>query len=73
MFYYWIFIAILFLIAIFSNTNTWSSFQSEQVKEICTHMTKAERKVAIKRGALWCILIGIVPGMIALIPVVSNL
>ena len=45
---------------------------SEQVKEICTHMTKTERKAAIKRGALWGILIGIVPGMIALIPAVSN-
>ncbi len=67
MYYYWIPIAILFLVAILSNTNTWSPFQSDQVKEICQHMTKAERRKAVKRGALWGILIGIVPGMTALI------
>jgi hypothetical protein len=67
MYYYWIPIAILFLVAIFSDTNTWSPFQSDQVKEICKHMTKAERQKAVKRGALWGILIGIVPGMTALI------
>jgi ABC-type phosphate transport system permease subunit len=67
MYYYWIPIAILVLVAIFSDTNTWSPFQSNQVKEICKHMTKAERRKAVKRGALWGILIGIVPGMIALI------
>lgn len=67
MYYYWIPIAILFLVAIFGDTNTWSPFQSDQVKEICAHMTKTERRAAVKRGALWGILIGIVPGMIALI------
>lgn len=67
MYYYWIPIAILFLIVIFSDTNTWSPFQSNQVKEICKHMTKAEHRKAIKRGALWGVLIGIVPGMAALI------
>jgi len=30
-------------------------------------MTKAERRAAIKRSALWGAVIGIVPGMIALI------
>jgi len=67
MYYYWIPIAILFLVAIFSDTNTWSPFQSDQVKEICAHMTKAECRAAVKRGALWGILIGIAPGMTALI------
>ena len=67
MYYYWIAIAILFLVAIFSDTNTWSPFQSDQVKEICSHMTKAERRAAVKRGALWGILIGVVPGVTALI------
>lgn len=67
MYHYWIPIAILFLVAIGSDTNTWSPFQSDQVKEICTHMTKTERRTAVKRGALWGILIGIVPGMTALI------
>ncbi len=67
MYYYWIPIAILLLVAIFSDINTWSPLQSDQVKEICAHMTKAERRAAIKRSALWGAVIGIVPGMIALI------
>jgi hypothetical protein len=67
MYYYWIPIAILFLVAIFSDTNTWSPFQSDQVKAICAHMTKTERRAALRRGALGGLLIGIVPGMIGLI------
>jgi len=67
MYYYWIPIAILFLVAIFSDANTWSPFQSDQVKQICAHMTKAERRAAMRRGALGGLLIGLVPGMIALI------
>ena len=67
MYYYWIPIAILFLIAIFSDSNTWSPFQSGQVKEICKHMSKAERRAAVKRGAIGGLLIGFVPGLTALI------
>ena len=67
MYYYWIPIAILFLVAISSDTNTWSPFQSDQVKEICQHMTKTERRVAVKRGAQWGALIGIVPAATGLI------
>jgi hypothetical protein len=67
MYYYWIPIAVLFLVVIFSDSSTWSPFQSDQVKEICANMTRTERRAAIKRGALWGILIGILPGMTALI------
>jgi len=67
MYYYWIPVAVLFLVAIFSDTNTWSPFQSDQVKQICAHMTTTERRAAIRRGTVWGLLIGIVPGMIALI------
>ena len=67
MYYCLIPIAILFLVAMFSDTNTWSPFQSDQVRQICAHMTKTERRAALKRGALWGLLMGIVPGMIALI------
>ena len=67
MYYYWIPIAFLFFVAIFSGTNTWSPFQSDRVKQVCAHMTNAERRTAVKRGALWGLLIGLVPGMIALI------
>ncbi|HNS19822.1 MAG TPA: hypothetical protein PKH24_04945 [Sedimentisphaerales bacterium] len=67
MYYYWIPIAIFLLIALFSDSNTWSPFQSDQVKEICSHMTLAERRAAIRRGAVWGLLIGAVPGMVGLI------
>jgi ABC-type branched-subunit amino acid transport system permease subunit len=67
MYYYWIPVAILFLAAIFSDTSTWSPFQSDQVKQICAHMTKTERRAAVRRAALWGLLMGIVPGMIGLI------
>ncbi|MBN2129822.1 MAG: hypothetical protein JW741_10015 [Sedimentisphaerales bacterium] len=67
MVYYWIPIAILFLAAILSDTNTWSPFQSDQVKEICSHMTRTERRAAVKRGAVWGLLIGLVPAATALI------
>ncbi|MEN6578208.1 MAG: hypothetical protein ABFD90_17820 [Phycisphaerales bacterium] len=68
MYYYWIPIAILFLVAIFSDSNTtWSPFQSDQVKEICSHMTQTERRAAIKRGVLWGLLIGVIVGMIELV------
>ena len=67
MYYYWIPIAILFLVAIFSDTGTWSPFQSEQVKEICQNMAKSEHRAAVKRGALCGALIGIIPGATGLI------
>ena len=67
MFYYWIPVAILLLAAVFSDTNTWSPFQSGQVKEICAHMTSAESRAAAGRGALWGVLIGVVPAAIALV------
>lgn len=67
MYYYWIPIAILFLVALLGGTNTWAPFQSDQVREICAHMTKAERRAAVKRGAVCGLLIAIIPGMIGLI------
>jgi hypothetical protein len=67
MYYYWIPIIILLLVALFSDTNTGSPFQSDRVREICAHMTKTERRAAVKRGALWGLLMGVVPGMAALI------
>lgn len=33
--------------------STWSPFQSTQVREICRHMTEAERARGITRGALY--------------------
>ncbi len=67
MHYYVIFIIILLVVAIRADTSTWSPFQSEQVKEICSHMTRGERGAANRRGALFGLLIGIIPGSIGLI------
>ena len=66
MYYYWIPIALLLLVAVFSSRNTRSPFASDQVKAICAHMTKAEYRAAVKRDALWGLLIGIVPGLVGL-------
>ena len=65
--YYYIFLIVLFAIIFFSNTNAGSPFLSDQVKEICSHMTKRERRTAMKRSALRGLLIGIIPGAIGLI------
>ena len=67
MYHYLIPIVILLLVALAGDSNTWSPFQSDQVREICTHMTRSERRAAIRRGALWGFLMGIVPGMTALL------
>ncbi len=32
---------------------TWAPFQSDQVKEICSHMTTKERRRAVGRGAVF--------------------
>lgn len=65
--YYWILIAVCLLVAVFSDTNAWCPFGSDQVKAICAHMSATEHRAAVKRGALWGLLIGAVPGMIGLV------
>jgi len=66
-YYYWIPIVLFLLVAIFSDTNTWSPLQSDQVRQIRAHMIQTERRAAMRRAALWGLLMGMVPGMIALI------
>jgi ABC-type phosphate transport system permease subunit len=66
MYYYWIAVVVFLVIAVFVGTNTWSPFQSQQVKEICANMTKAERTAAMKRGGLWGLLVGLIPGAMGL-------
>lgn len=63
--WYWILMATFSLAAALSGSGTWSPFQSEQVKEICAHMTGGERRATAWRGAAWGLLIGLVPGMTA--------
>jgi hypothetical protein len=60
MYYYWITIAILLAIALLSYSHNWSPFQSDQVRQICVHMTKKERGDAVRRGAVAGLLIGLV-------------
>ena len=46
------------------NWKSWSPFQSPEVREICTHMTDAERKQIIKRSGiygLWCAATAAIP------------
>ena len=43
---------------------TWSPFQSSEVREICTHMTAEERARTVARGAaygIWCALTTAIP------------
>ena len=35
-----------------SSDSTWAPFQSDQVKDICSHMTAKERRRAVERGAV---------------------
>lgn len=67
MYYYLMPIAIIFVVAISSDTHTGSPFASRQVNDIYTHMTKAERRAAIKIGGLWGLCLGVIPGAIGFI------
>jgi hypothetical protein len=54
----WTFLPILLLgVLLFwfmrSKWETWAPFQSRDVREICTHMTKAEKREGQRRGALY--------------------
>jgi hypothetical protein len=47
-----------------TSNSTWSPFQSDQVKEICSHMTAKERRRAVGRGAVCGLILGGVLGVI---------
>ncbi len=51
---YLLFLSPLFWILIFlcTSDSTWAPFQSDQVKDICSHMTKTERRRTVGRGAV---------------------
>jgi hypothetical protein len=51
--YYLIPIAILFIVLIISKGSGVSPLASGQVREICEHMTSAERMVLVRMGALF--------------------
>jgi len=71
--YFWIFcfpVALLFVAGIFDDTSTWSPFQSEQVKAICAHMTRVERRAAVNRALRWGALLGGLFGIAAFLGMV---
>jgi len=45
------------------NLATWSPFQSDQVREICAHMTAEERGDAVERAALYGIWVALTVGL----------
>jgi uncharacterized membrane protein len=50
----------LFLLCLSGKKSTnWAPFQSDQVKEICRHMTDEERGQAVKRSSLFALMIGL--------------
>ena len=50
-----------------TSNSTWSPFQSDQVKEICSHMTAKERRRAVGRGAVCGLILGGFLGAIGLV------
>ncbi len=40
------------LLFLCTSDSTWAPFQSDQVKDICSHMTAKERRRAVGRGAV---------------------
>ena len=42
-----------FLLLLGMSDSTWAPFQSDQVKEICSHMNAKERRRAVSRGAVF--------------------
>lgn len=54
----------LLLLLLCTSHSTWAPFQSDQVKEICSHMTAEERSRAVRRGAVFGLILGGLFGVI---------
>jgi hypothetical protein len=48
----------LLMLLLCTSQSTWAPFQSDQVKEICSHMTAGERRRAVGRGAVFGLILG---------------
>jgi len=57
----------LFIMLLCASRSTWAPFQSDQVKEICSHMTAKERRRAAGRGAVSGLILAGLFGLIVLI------
>jgi ABC-type bacteriocin/lantibiotic exporter with double-glycine peptidase domain len=56
----------LLILLLCTSHSTWAPFQSDQVKEICSHMTAKERSRAVGRGAVVGLILGVLFGVIGL-------
>ena len=54
------------------NWRTWSPFQSPEVREICTHLTDAERNELMRRGALSGIWLFVLPFLMLMAGIQSH-
>lgn len=56
--HYLFFLLPVVLLLLCSSQSTWAPFQSDQVKEICSHMTSEEKRRAVQRGAAFGFFLG---------------
>jgi len=56
--HYLFFLLPLSILLLCTSNSTWSPFQSDQVKEICSHMTAKERRRTVRRGAVCGLILG---------------
>ena len=62
--YLWFLLPIVLLVLC---NSTWAPFQSDQVREICSHMTATERRRAVARGAVYGLILGGLFGVVGLL------
>jgi len=62
--HYLFFLLPLLILLLCTSHSTWAPFQSDQVKEICSHMTAKERRRAVGRGAVFGLILGGLFGVI---------
>ena len=62
--HYLLFLLPLAILLLCPSHSTWAPFQSNQVKEICAHMTAAERSRTIGRAACFGATLGVLLGAI---------
>ncbi len=61
------FLLLWWILLLCTSNSSWSPFQSDQVKEICSHMTAKERRRAVGRGAVCGLILGGFLGVIGFV------
>lgn len=56
--HYLFFLLPLLILLLCTSHSMWAPFQSDQVREICSHMTAKERRRAAERGAVSGVILG---------------